>query len=517
MDDERGSQKEIAQRYRGRVDYSRTKSRARRWRFWLSCLAVAGGIAAIGLVREKSSPNFFNTGPLSRSHRALANNCVACHEPESLRAGSAGGAPFLQVLNDRFRNGAPSFPRIDQACQTCHQHHAFHEANVVENQSCSACHEEHQGPEAMRAVTTLQCATCHNDRALMQASAQIGKRLPSTQFRLNPKVAGAAGTHHNILKLPRPPDGYTVTFASFAEGHPPFQLQRENVRESDVLRFNHQRHLGSSDIPPTKDGKKLDCVFCHQPEPDGRYMRRINFESHCQQCHSLQFDVKNPGFQLPHGDAALVRTFLRTLPAQYGELARREKKMTNDGQIAQFAGQQVRQLLGQYGSGAELERAVFFATNPYKVAAQSDAATRARYAGCAFCHEVKQGSAGAFPVPEITRPVTIDRWMPHASFSHARHESVLSCRECHVAAEGSRLTSDVLMPVKEGCVICHSETAAPLKRASAECSTCHVFHAPDPRAPPGTTARASFFPKTTDSTGGHSSTGGSSALLMKWK
>ena len=63
-------------------------------------------------------------------------------------------------------------------------------------------------------------------------------------------------------------------------------------------------------IPPTKAGGKLDCNYCHQPEANGRYMQRVSFEAHCQECHSLQFDVKNPDFQLPHGDAQLVRTFL---------------------------------------------------------------------------------------------------------------------------------------------------------------------------------------------------------------
>ena len=49
----------------------------------------------------------------------------------------------------------------------------------------------------------------------------------------------------------------------------------------------------------------------------------------------------------------------------------------------------------------------------------------------------------------------IERWLPRAHFSHAKHETVASCRECHVAAQASRLTSDVLIPTKESCVRCH--------------------------------------------------------------
>ena len=41
-----------------------------------------------------------------------------------------------------------------------------------------------------------------------------------------------------------------------ARGIRQFQLHRENVRDKNVLRFNHQRHLSSGDIPPTKVGRE---------------------------------------------------------------------------------------------------------------------------------------------------------------------------------------------------------------------------------------------------------------------
>ncbi len=414
MDEERGTQKEIAQRYANRVDY--TKSRWRRALFWTSCLTIVGGVVALYYAQEKASPQFFNTGPLSHHHRALENDCAACHQPETL-----GSGQFAELLVDRFRKGAPNFVRIDQACQTCHQAHNFHQPNVVENRSCSACHTEHEGPGPMAVTTTQDCASCHNDRSLMQTAAQRGKQIPPAQFGLNPKVVAASGGRPNVLKLPRPAEGYTEAFASFSEGHPEFQLQREKARETEALRFNHQRHL-AADIPPLKDGSRLDCASCHQPGPNGRYMQRVSFEANCQSCHALQFDVRNPDFQLPHGDAQLVRTFLRTLPAQYGEFARRKRGLTSDRQVAEFTSAQVRQLLAQFGSAEEIERAVFFTENPYRAAQTSDPATRANYAGCAYCHTVKQGAGGAFPMPEIVAPVVIDRWMPHAHFSHARHE-----------------------------------------------------------------------------------------------
>jgi hypothetical protein len=474
MDEERGTQREIAKSYRDRVQARFTRTIWRRTRFLLSVLLFAGGVVAIYYCEKKKPQAFFNTGPLSRSHARLQDGCASCHVPERLTSNSPGEPPgFFQVLDDRFEKGAPSFERIDRACAKCHQQHDFHEPNVVTNRSCSACHTEHQGLDAMMAVGNLDCASCHNNGKVMQASADRGKQLPPTRFHLNPKMVNLGQV---ILQLPRPTDGYTKTFASFSEGHPPFQLQRENVRENNVLRFNHQRHLNSSDIPPTKLGK-LDCNYCHQPEPNGRYMQPISFEAHCQECHSLQFDVKNPDFQLPHGDAQLVRTFLRTLPAQYAELARRKRGLTNETKINEFAVQQVRQLLTQFPNAEELERSVFFTVDPYKASQLNDASSRAKYIGCAFCHEVKRSAGLSYPTAEVTKPTMIERWLPHADFSHAKHDTVVSCRECHVAAASSRLTSDVLMPAKESCVRCHN--AGGIARKASECATCHLYHSPD--------------------------------------
>ena len=488
MDEEHGTQREIAKSYRDRVQARFTRTISRRTRFLLSVLFFAGGVVAIYYCEKTKPQEFFNTGPLSRSHAHLKEGCASCHVPERVTAGSAGGSPgFFQVLNDRFENGAPSFERIDRACAKCHQQHDFHEPNVITNRSCSACHKEHQGLDAMMAVGNLDCASCHNNSKIMQASADRGKQLSPTRFHLNPKMVNL---RQATLQLPRPSDGYTKTFKSFSEGHPPFQLQRENVRDTNVLRFNHQRHLNSSDIPPTKAGK-LDCNYCHQPEPNGRYMQPISFEAHCQECHSLQFDVRNPDFQLPHGDAQLVRTFLRTLPAQYAELARRKRGLTNGTKINEFAVQQVRQLLTQFPNAEELERSVFFTRDPYKGSQQNDASSRAKYTGCAFCHEVKQAAGISYPTAEITKPVMIERWLPHSHFNHAKHAMVASCRECHVAAQSSRLTSDVLIAAKESCVRCHS--AGGIARKASECATCHLYHSPDqPSTAPKTASTISL-------------------------
>ncbi len=196
--------------------------------------------------------------------------------------------------------------------------------------------------------------------------------------------------------------------------------------------------------------------------------------------------MKNPDLQLPHGDAQLVRTFLRTLPAQYGEFARRKRGITSDNGVTEFTTQQIRQLLTQFASGEEMERAVFFTKDPYKGAQQSDATTRAKYAGCAFCHEVKQTIAASYSMPEVTRPVLLDRWLTHGAFAHAKH-TMTDCRTCH-AAEGSSLTSDVLIPTKESCTSCHAPKGTAAN--ASQCTTCHAYHAPDPQVTAATRGSA---------------------------
>jgi hypothetical protein len=280
-----------------------------------------------------------------------------------------------------------------------------------------------------------------------------------------------------VFNLPRPERGYTQTFSSFWEDHPEFQINvakaanPAKVRDPDVLRFNHQRHF-AADIPAVdKTGRKLDCNYCHQAGTEGRFMKRISFAANCQACHSLQFDLKNPKLHLPHGDSTAVLGFLRALPSHYEDLARNQG-MTNPAQARSFVEQQRRGLRAQFSSDEELIRSVFFTGDPFKPHQQQNAAARAHFTGCAFCHEVKPAKVGA---PVITKPILVDRWMLQSDFNHARHAGV-SCESCHKAA-ASRDTSDILMPVKADCIKCHSPKGE-LAKVSSDCITCHQFHAP---------------------------------------
>ena len=469
----RRTQKQIAERYKGNLGYYNKLHPWRRTRAVVSVIAIVGGIIAIIVFQTRGRETFFDAGKISVPHASIADNCTKCHDQTLMTGGRLTASKFKEVLGDRFRHGV-AFEPIDKKCEACHTQHTFHEPNVVENRSCSGCHQEHRGLQSLIRVASSQCATCHNNAATMAASAQKGVELGGTILDRHPQPVQRVA-----LNLLRPARGYTQTFPAFWDGHPEFQVDVEKiadptkVHDPDVLRFNHQRHF-ASDIPLV-NGKKLECNYCHTPQPDGHYMQRISFAANCQACHALQFDPKNPELTLPHGNATAVRGFLRSLPTQYADLATR-KGITGPKEIQSFVAKQMAQLRERVHSGEELERQVFFATSPYKPQRDGTSIVRASFYGCAFCHEVKSMANAA---PAITKPTLIDRWMPQAKFDHAKHQTdpatqkPLDCNFCHHAME-SRETSEILMPVKANCVTCHS----PKGKAVSECITCHTYHAP---------------------------------------
>jgi hypothetical protein len=454
------TQKQIAERYKGNLGYYKKVHPWRRARRLVTAISIIGGLIAIWIYQTRGRESFFSAGKISAEHAGFGDNCASCHDKSLTAGGPLTPKKFRAIVKERFRNGI-AFEPIDKKCETCHTHHTFHEPNVVQNRSCSACHQEHQGPGPMKLVASSNCASCHNNRANMDLAAQKGTQFDWQNFHRHPQPPQRVA-----FELPRPPRGYTQTFSSFWDGHPEFQINSANLRDPDVLRFNHQRHF-ASDIPPV-NGQKLDCNYCHKPDTEGRFMQRISFATNCQACHSLQFDPKNPELTLPHGNPTAVRAFLRSLPTQYVELAVK-KGITRQNGIQSFVAKQMSQLRERVRSGEDFERQVFFTSDPYKAAGPNEPRTRGSFPGCALCHEVKPVANTA---PAITKPVLIDRWMVQANFDHAKHTSV-KCDDCHHAMQ-NRETADVLMPTKANCVICHS----PQGKVVAECITCHTFHAP---------------------------------------
>lgn len=501
------TQKQIAEKYKGNLAYFRKPHFFRRLKFLVSLLAVLIGAAAIIWFQEHGSDAFYSPGPISQNHASFKDDCRACHtqidqriqklgEPgrvataagETLQHG-VPGSPLARATK-RLLSGV-SFTEIDHACLRCHEHHDLHapsaggltlrefrtELAQATTGSCSSCHREHAGSGRMEMPGAEFCAACHNDPQRMENSL-VRVPLPGKKVR-NAAVLRDLGDGQIHFIAP-PPDRQkpAPTFASFENGHPPFEYERPGLRDPNVLKYNHARHE-AADIPLV-NGKKMDCNYCHKPAGDGTYYGKASYTQNCAACHSLQIDPRNPELRVPHGDPALVRTFLRSLDYQYEQLGL--KKGKRGAELQAFAAEQRRELLRRSDTrtGEEFEQQVFFTGNPYQ--AQPGVVNAALFPGCAYCHEVKPDPrTGSLGTPIITKPVMADRYLHRGAFTHQEHTHV-ACAGCHNASV-SRDTADVLMPTQKSCASCHTHEGT----APNDCFTCHSYHAP---ASVGQTLRA---------------------------
>lgn len=446
------------------------------------CIAVTAATLAVLLVGFYGpwQWRFISAGPVSSHHHGVvfsqlkhswpgSDGCGACHPAahgdlrEWMR--SAFNARPGPLEPHRLHTvTAGDMTEIDRNCLACHPGHKFHQPNVTRDHSCSACHREHQGQGRMPLPADTECLSCHASGAIMEASRRKGEQLPLSAF--NYRQAGG----RVLFPVPRPEQGYTAVFTSFAENHPDFQIHQQKLKDTNSLIFNHALHL--SDLV-RKDGQKLVCADCHTSDGAGAQFHAVTYAKHCQSCHALQFDARHPQLRVPHGDPANVRAYLRSLPTQYADLARRSG-VAAQADTEKFVAEQMRQLRARVFNGENLEQQVFFAADPSKQLAAGVGVTaagitaRARFAGCAYCHDVKPG--GADGLPRILPVTTPDRWLVRGEFNHAKH-AIVGCTECHAAAS-SRVTADIMLPTKQSCTECHS----PQGGVAQNCSTCHNYH-----------------------------------------
>ncbi|NBR86895.1 MAG: hypothetical protein EBT61_15565 [Verrucomicrobia bacterium] len=431
------------------------------------CLGVTAATLAVLLVGFFGpwQWRFISAGPVSSHHHGIvfsqlkhswpgSDGCGACHTAAHGDLREWVRAAFLArpgpLEPHRLHTvTAGEMTEIDRHCLACHPGHRFHQPNVLRDHSCSACHREHQGVGRMPPPADTQCLSCHGNATVMEASLKQGNTLPASVFNYR----HSAGRH--FFQVPRPEQGYTMAFQSFAGDHPEFQIHSQHLTDTNALNFNHALHLSGL---VQLSGRKLACADCHQPDAANTHFQPLRFDRHCQSCHSLQFDAHNPQLHIPHGEPAGVRAYLRSLPTQYADLARRSG-LTAQADTEKFVAAQMRLLRERAFNGENLEQQIFFASDPSKQLAVDTArgpeSPRARFAGCAYCHEVKPG--GVDGLPRITPVITPDRWLIRGEFNHAKH-AIANCTTCH-AAPSSRRTADILLPTKQSCTECHTSVS----------------------------------------------------------
>lgn len=536
MSDPNPTQKQIAGKYVGRLDYPKKRHYLRTVRGLSFVIAVVASIAGAVTYQQWGTQRVYSTGPISENHARFADDCRACHleaetdliktllhppdlihPPLNIATASTAAAKLLSRT---------SLSRMDQACLQCHPTQGLHlpqttglalrsvssELNVVHATSCAVCHREHVGPERMALPDRLSCATCHDNADELRRTRR--------SLKLEKAVIAASGENRDlgdgIVRYIAPPRaiGTLPAFANYAEGHPPFGYEQPNARDPADLKFNHARHL-RDDIPAGKKGR-LNCASCHEPGVGGAYFQPVSYEKHCQECHSLQIQPSLPKLRVPHGDPQEVRSFLASIDAAF-EATTRAEGLTDPVAIAQRVENEM-QALRRRGLNTlvDLERRVFLEGDP-----RDDPATRRLRAGnpkflteCAKCHTIAPGATTHPPI--VNPPNVAERWVQRGPFNHLPHDH-MACADCHGAAAKSKLTSDILMPPQALCAECHrpqvafsektwdsvKNNPAPSSQGSAlaaaqrsaggvkwDCQSCHIFHSP----PDATTVTQSLSP-----------------------
>lgn len=545
--------KQVAEKYKGNLDYFRKPHFFRRLRGIAFALAVLGSLAAaIGFHYYGGRRAFFNTGPISANHAQFSNQCEVCHEgsrddlaellrldkaaahareatfpsmdglPAKARDAVASGAEKVAAHLDPERArqtahalgravlGGTSLERMDAACAKCHEPQKLHlpqlaalslrqvsrELPVVGAGACSSCHREHVGSGPMRMPGSESCAACHGSLDRLHESLTL---VPTEGALASPRPEiRDFGDGQRRFIPPRAAPHQPVAFTSFAEGHPPFGYESKDARDPAAIRYNHARHE-QADIPLV-DGRRLDCVDCHKPGPDGAFVQRVNFEQHCVRCHSLHFDPDVPKLAIPHGDPEKVRAYLRSLTAQYVDYAVNQARITDRAQLQLYVTTQFNKLNARgLNTAEELERRVFLTGDPPENQARIGTKSNKGqfFPGCAKCHEVT--ATGLSRAPSIAPTNMADRWLTRGPFTHQPHAH-MACVDCHAAAKSSAKTGDILLPPRTLCAECHrpldSGKVQPISATEAmkpheltekqrreggilsDCRACHRYHAP---------------------------------------
>ncbi|MDB5422614.1 MAG: hypothetical protein JWQ29_30 [Phenylobacterium sp.] len=437
----------------------------------------------------------WSSGPLSKAHQFLENDCQACHQkafvsvrdeacltchkttatPQATLALNASlkarGSPFIprliddHAVHDRLLRGTPMPPSLGGKASAM-----IGRAFNHPNDRCASCHLEHTKPAGPIAaadrpqrptlVVTNDCASCH---------ARLKMRLPDTTLIDTPDWS-----RHPAF---RP----VVTLA--AGPHPQFEriALTAHPQERSGLVFSHRQHLDPAGGVARMGlqlgagrgyGGALACASCHHPKPGGAQWEPIRMERDCGACHSLAFAAGGGEARLlPHGD---VRKVMETLSAFYG------------GRIGGGAAPETgRRLPGQFRLQAAGPRA------PSSGAASG--LFRAAFSpggACYGCHAISWDGDG--PMGVKVAPVHLTaRFMPRGAFDHstpAHGGQALggaACNDCH-KAQTSDATSDVMLPDIGKCASCHGQPKAKVAAAaSAECTECHSFHHPGRATPNG--------------------------------
>jgi len=369
--------------------------------------------------------SIWETGEIASPHHFFGQDCQQCH-----------GKAFEVVQDDK--------------CLSCHSKTLAHADQTefplweLAESRCAWCHRDHNGLDGLVRNDQKLCSDCHQNLDQRSAAAKI------------PNVSDFLNDHPQFMvNLPRWDDQGNFTPVRETMG-------TKALVENSGLKFPHDVHLNPEGLNAASGRQVLECDSCHQPETGGATMKPVNFETMCQDCHLLDFDIQAPDRQVPHGNVAEVLYMLDEFYA----------KRAIDGGYNDVTAPitvRTRRRPGQPMTRQQREEAVSWSRQKARQVTEAMFLGRA----CTVCHTVTV-EPDSPKGPWVIAPVRVAGvWFEQARFTHAKH-TTMDCANCH-QAELSKSSADLLIPDISNCRSCHGgEHAKGL--LSSTCISCHGFH-----------------------------------------
>lgn len=376
----------------------------------------------------------WDPGPLDSGHATFGRDCGKCHQ-----------TPFTQVKND--------------ACESCHKSVGWHfpldtpAANTLHKQvfgldesegRCAACHRDHKGIHALKRQDSPMCTNCHQDLKTRHSEIAFANitdlKADHPPFKLSMLVLGKAGR---------------TTVERVAQDDKAKLVERSN------LKFPHDVHLSPKGVRGPVGKQILGCENCHTPDETATRFKPISMKTHCQECHSLEFEPKATTRQVPHSSVADVVATINEFYAQAALLAK---------PIDQVAVGVTRAGRPDLRSPGGATKSVAWVNQKARTVTNEMMEKRV----CFACHEITPIGTPGSPDWRIAPVAITNHWLPKSRFAHRQH-TTQECKKCHDVAK-SKSSADVAIPDLANCQSCHAGSAPEKDKAVGTCETCHGFH-----------------------------------------
>jgi predicted CXXCH cytochrome family protein len=374
------------------------------------------------------SDRLWKPGELSSAHAYFRNDCAKCHQQ--------------------------AFVRIrDEDCLACHRNVHSHIADAhlaslpaFAAARCEDCHVEHKGANAR--LVDRRNAVCTDCHARMQEKFPGAKLLSVANF-----------SHQHPAFSPQVPqfDAASGTFDWVAAA---------DAQPQTNLKFPHAKHLDPTGIESPTGRKTLGCADCHEADASGRSFKPVQMQSHCAQCHRLDFDPGDPSRLLQHAQPAEVAATIRDFYAH--EALAGGSDIVGAPDIVRRPHRPAQQI-----DPVQAHAALQWADRRSSLVIDEVFNTRT----CIFCHTVQATGDAATPFAILpVAPQREHRMRGAIGFDHAVHRDE-PCGSCHAAAT-SKSSADMLLPDIKRCRDCHGDPGTAAKIQST-CVDCHGYHVTD--------------------------------------